>query len=342
LTDIFSRQPLKIGLLGVASAWFLLVFHELVKATYSINEYQYMRGAMASWVLVTDVFGLIAIIFRTLAALASIVGVVYYLFMKKGTSSANARNLVKWVLVAEAVYWLASFLPSGIWGFMPASISFGFGGNLPNLSFLINTGLPCLVEGILIPVLLLKAAMQLSPNKPQKNAIKWGLIAGVAYIFVFWLNNTSNWLNVAMQQTRYYTGADGVTLYPYSGIEYVTAYPDHILSFGLTTVGLLLVALYAAYFAKKSAGTENWRSLDLRRVGLVVTLVGLYFLVIYVMWLTVGTNTQQVLGGSMAVDVKWSEWYAWFLGHNLDLWVLSLPLVGLPLLFEKKENVAPQ
>ena len=29
----------------------------------------------------------------------------------------------------------------------------------------------------------------------------------------------------------------------------------------------------------------------------------------------------------------WSTWYAWFLGHNLDLWFLSLPLVGLPLIF---------
>ena len=29
-----------------------------------------------------------------------------------------------------------------------------------------------------------------------------------------------------------------------NGIEYVTAYPDHILSFGLTSIGLLVLAMY--------------------------------------------------------------------------------------------------
>jgi hypothetical protein len=33
----------------------------------------------------------------------------------------------------------------------------------------------------------------------------------------------------------------------------------------------------------------------------------------------------------------WGAWYQWFLGHNLDLWVLSLPLVGVPLLFREKQ-----
>ena len=38
----------------------------------------------------------------------------------------------------------------------------------------------------------------------------------------------------------------------------------------------------------------------------------------------------------MVEDIKWSGWYAWFLGHNMDLWALSLPLFGLPLLFHQK------
>jgi hypothetical protein len=35
----------------------------------------------------------------------------------------------------------------------------------------------------------------------------------------------------------------------------------------------------------------------------------------------------------MFAGSNWNEWYAWILGHNLDLWMLSLPLVGIPLLF---------
>ncbi len=47
----------------------------------------------------------------------------------------------------------------------------------------------------------------------------------------------------------------------------------------------------------------------------------MYFLWNYLTWI--------YFGG----DAVWSYWYAWFLGHNLDLWFLSLPLMGLPLLF---------
>jgi hypothetical protein len=79
--------------------------------------------------------------------------------------------------------------------------------------------------------------------------------------------------------------------------------------------------MYAAYFAKKSIGTGSLAKLNLRTVGVIVTLVGLYFGLHYVMWIFLGS-----VGG-------WGSWYAWILGHNLDLWAMSLPFVGLPLLF---------
>ncbi len=41
------------------------------------------------------------------------------------------------------------------------------------------------------------------------------------------------------------------------------------------------------------------------------------------MWLSLGS-----VGG-------WSDWYAWFLGHNMELWMMAIPLVGVPLLFKK-------
>ncbi len=345
LANTLSRKPLKTGLLIVAIAWFLLVFHELVKATYAINEYEgFQFGPVRTWILVTDYLGFLAILLRATAAIVAVGAIVFYFFRKKDSSSPNARRLLKYVLIAEAAYWCFSFLPSAIWAFTPSGMAFGSDNFLGlSISFMINTGIPCLVEGVAIPAVLLKLVFELRPDRPAKNAIKWGLIAGTTYIFVLWLNNTSNWLNLAMKQTTYYvgvfpSGAGNGLLFPKTGIEYVTAYPDHILSFGLTTVGLLILALYAAYFTKKSAGTESWRNLDLKKIGTVVTALGLYFLLIYVMWLIVGTNMQLVQGTQQAVDVKWSDWYAWFLGHNLDLWVLSLPLVGLPLLFYRKTS----
>jgi len=141
-----------------------------------------------------------------------------------------------------------------------------------------------------------------------RGAIKWGLITGTFYLFVHWVNNTGNWIGAISRE----------------GIEYVTAYPDHIFSLGLTSIGLLALMLSTAYFTKKSIGANSLSELDLRKVGAIITAIGLYFLIVYVMWLFLGT------------DAKWSTWYAWFLGHNMDLWMMALPLVGLPLLFTRK------
>jgi hypothetical protein len=55
-------------------------------------------------------------------------------------------------------------------------------------------------------------------------------------------------------------------------------------------------------------------------------LVGLYFAVHYVMWILLGSA-----GG-------WGTWYAWMMGHNLDLWAMFLPIVGVLLLFYRKSR----
>jgi uncharacterized membrane protein len=174
-----------------------------------------------------------------------------------------------------------------------------------NLVFLITTGIPCLVSSIAIPIALFKLASNLNPDKPAKNAIKWGLIAGTVYVFVFWLNNAGMWITTLLSK----------------GTEYVSAYPENLLSFALTIYGLSVLAIVTAYFMGKSMGTETLEKLELRTMGAIITALGLYFLWNYLTWIFFG---------------GWSDWYAWFLGHNLDLWMLSLPLVGLPLLFRRQ------
>jgi thiamine transporter ThiT len=108
------------------------------------------------------------------------------------------------------------------------------------------------------------------------------------------------------------------------GTGYLTSYPENLLSFILTIFGLLALAIYTAYFTKKSSGAETLQELNLKIVGVIIIALGMYFLWNYLTWI--------FFGG----DYLWSDWYAWFLGHNLDLWMLSLPLLGLPLLFTDK------
>jgi hypothetical protein len=74
---------------------------------------------------------------------------------------------------------------------------------------------------------------------------------------------------------------------------------------------------------------NQWNAI--RIAGVVISALGLYYF---------GTYLQYILFGNVG---GWSSWNAWFLGHNVDLWVMSLPLVGLPLLFYggKSEETTP-
>jgi len=297
-------SSLKIGLLTVSIAYFLFTLHALFTLSW-IGEWEYLGGGSASfWILITDVSAYFGLVFRFTASLIAVVAIIFY-FAKEGISEPTLFKVLRWILVLEAVYWVPLFL-SGLMGFLPVNLS-GFGATGFSLSLLITTGIPCLVSSIAIPVALFKLAFNLKPNKPPKNAIKWGLIAGTAYVFVFWLNNTGMWIATLMS----------------NGTEYLITYPENLLSFALTTIGLLALAVFTAYFTKKSIGTETWETLKLRTVGAIIVALGLYFLWNYLTWIFFG---------------GWSDWYAWFLGHNLDLWMLSLPLVGLPLLFKRRDS----
>lgn len=310
MTEPKLYSPLKIGLLIVSIAYFLFTFHAMFTLAW-IGEWEYLTGSFSFWIFITDISAAICLVFRLIASLTAVAAVIFY-FAKKGLSAPTTFKVLKWILVLEAIYWLG-LLVSGVWGVLPAELAgFGTGGEGLhfNLGLLITTGIPCLVSATVIPIALLKLAFQLNPNKPMKGAIKWGLIAGTVYVFVFWLNNTGMWIVTVMSR----------------GTEYLTTYPENLLSFALTTIGLLALAVFTAYFTKKSVGTEPLEKLKLRTIGAIMVALGLYFLWNYLTWIFFGRPE------------LWSEWYAWFLGHNLDLWMLSLPLVGLPLLFKRQAS----
>jgi hypothetical protein len=290
--------PLKVGLLLASLSWFSYMLYEFTNGI--IN-----RGPLTVfWILVTDVPGCIGMAARAGAGFIAVVAILFYI-VRRDLSKPEAFMALRLIVLFEAGYWFFSFIMSGVAGIVPFFTSSGFLGGSVEMFF--ENTLPCFVQSVGLVAVLVKLFFELNPNKPAKNAIKWGLIAGTFYIFVFWLNNTGNWIAALSAK----------------GMEYITLYPANLLSFLLSTVGLLLLALYAAYFSKKSFGVESLAELNLHTVGVIVTLVGLYFGGLYVMWIFLGS-----VGG-------WGSWYAWLLGHNLDLWAMSLPFVGLPLLFQR-------
>ena len=302
-------SPLKIGLLIVAVAYFLFTFHGMFTLSW-IGEWESLGGGgslFSTIIFVEDISASIGLVFRLIASTAAFAGIILY-FVKKGLSAQTTMKVLRVVLVGEAIYWLG-LLVSGV---LPLVYLRGFGDGsiLTVLTSLLTSEIPLLVESIAIPVALFKLAYELNPNKTAKGAIKWGLIAGTVYVLVFWLVNTGLW--IATIQTK--------------GMEYLTTHPENLFSFAITTIGMLALTVYTAYFAKKSIGTETLEKLNLTTVGAIIIALGLFFLWNYMTWIFFGRNE------------IWSTWYAWFLGHNMDLWLLSIPLVGLPLLFARKAS----
>ena len=167
------------------------------------------------------------------------------------------------------------------------------------------TTIPGVIESIVPPVALLILAVKLNAKKPFRGVAKWTLISGFTYVLTFWLTNTGAWMQVVTSK----------------GTLYLTSYPQHLFSFVITAFGLLALAIYAGFVAWKNSSASALQDLNIRAVAALVSLLGMYFLWNYLSWVFFN-------GG-------WSSWYAWFLGHNLDLWMLSLPLFGIALLFYK-------
>jgi len=303
-------SPVKVGLLIVAVAYFLFTLHAMFTLSW-IGEWETFSDSFRFVIFVEDISANIGIASRLVASTIAFAGVILY-FVKKGLSTQTTMKVVRLVLIGEAIYWLG-LLASGV---LPLFSTLGFAtwrvnghvSTLPVLTSLLTNEIPLLVESIAIPIVLFKLSYELKPNKPVKGAIKWGLIAGTVYVFVFWLTNTSLWVTTLLRQ----------------GTGYLTSYPENLLSFALTSIGMLALTVFTAYFAKKSIGTESVEKLELKTIGAITIALGLFYLWNYLSWIFFGR------------DEIWSNWYVWFFGNNLNLWLLSIPLAGLPLLFEQK------
>ena len=295
---------LKVGLFAVTVAYFLFNLHTLFTLEW-IGEWARTPGVFNTIQFIEDINATIGNIARFVGSIVAFVAMTYY-FAKRRFSRGRSFLIVRTVLVFEAVYWFG-LLASGASGvFRVFTMPLG-------LTFSLGYVLPAILEATVIPISLLILAYSLSPTKSMKNIIKWSLISGTVLVFVYWLLNTGIWALVI----------------PVKGTEYLTTYPYMMVAFLSTAVGLFALTVYSAYVTKKLAGTESLQDLNLRPVGAIILGLGLFYLWNYLTWI--------FFGG----DHIWSSWYAWFLGHNMDLWMLSLPLVGLPLLFSSrrpKEN----
>jgi hypothetical protein len=300
--------PLKAGLFIVVLSYFLFALHDTFTLSWFGEWNRIYPGHFLFEIFAEDIIGFVGTVFRFTAGIIAFAVIVYY-FAKKGISKPAAFNAARLVLVFEAIYWLLAFIPTAYFS-VKAMFFTKMYSHFSTMAFLhsfaIGT-LPVLVESIVTPIILFIFAYKLNPNKPLKSPIRWGLITGTFYVFLFWLLNTTIWVSVINEHGK--------------GIPYLTANPQYLVSFVLSDFGLLFLGIYAAVFTVKSRRAETLQQLSLKTVGVIILALGIYFLWNYLTWIFFG---------------GWSNWFAWFLGHNEDLWALSLPLLGLPLLFADK------
>jgi len=280
-----ATVKIKVGLFLVALSWF------------SYTLYRFALSITGQIVSFTDVPGTIGLGFRSAGSFIAVVVILFYL-VKRDLSAPEVIMSLRWIVAFEAIYFFC-FLQSAIWGL--ATVFPGY----PRELLIVSTGLPCLAEALVIPLVLTKLFLELNPKKAASGATKWALIAGTTYLFVFWFNYTMQWIAALMD----------------TGVRFVL-YPINAFGFALTAVGLLGVAFYAALSFRRTLGSEKLTGLGLRKIGVIVTAVGLYFDLMLLLYLLFGS-----VGG-------YNMWHTFFVYHNVYLWCLAFPVAGLPLLFQ--------
>lgn len=291
-------------LLIVLFSWFLY------SAFWVLHSFSYwwVIPFMHDWftepAYVSFSFGMI---FRALAALSAIAAVGS--FLSNGFSSKTAK-LVLMSAILEGIY-LVSYFPAA-----------GVGPQTGDWVTTVEATFSTIVEVLIVPIPLFILGWKLRKNPFQsEEVLRVGSIAGVAYVFVLWLRFTVQWA-----ATFVATSADFVFFDPGAGFEYVLKYPVNMLEFLLTTVGLFLLALTLLWvllpLIRKAPGAKP----NLRSIGLVLTLLGGYFIVVAGLYAILGP----VGGLSLFSD--------YFRNLNVDRWMVILPILGVPLMFYRENG----
>jgi hypothetical protein len=282
--------PLRSGIFLVLAAWFVYVVYEDILGIYN-------RHTTIPLVR-EDIAATVGLGFVVAASAIAVLIMLFYV-LKRDLSKPELTMATRIILFAVGAYFVLAFLPAVFVEGLPGTFHF-------SIMKVFEVTLPCIVDGIAIPVVLAKLFLTLNPSTPPKEVIKWSLIAGSVYLFAFWVNNAGNWIGAVIAK----------------GAGYLTNYPVNMFSFLLTTVGLLSLSVYSAFFSKKTIGKDNLSGKDYQKIGLIISATGLYLTFTLMLWFIFGS-----VGG-------WGSWYAWLLGHGyLDLWGLTIPFIGLPLLF---------
>jgi len=324
--SLYDKNSFRALIFVLAFAYFALSFYWVISSIrwqyLMISEYPFYAKEILKDPLWTVIFyaaevvaGPISVYSRGVAGVFALF--LAFLFLKRGKNVlSQIRGKVAFALLLESIYFLALlpcvvemiyllFESGRVWYF----------GEINGLVALVVGGIPCLVMFLTVPFVLLKLRSKIVHNAQTQEIVKWSCITGVTYLYVvFWFTYTMTWLG---------------TLIPWParaqpGIE-ILWNPLALTSFVVTVVGLFLIATYGLITtlpAIKKSPTE----LNLRKVGIVMTALGGYFIFMLALYF--------LSGGYSAQPTAWME----IIGpHNADMWCISFLALGLLLLTIKNK-----
>lgn len=244
----------------------------------------------------------------------------FLFWKKKAVATSLIKRKASTALLMEAGFYL-SFIPSIIAAFvynLSTEYLFYFDHTPPQL-LLYGTALPCLVMALVIPPFLLKLRATVMQNAPSEEILKWSCLACVAYVFAaFWFNYSMLW-------------AAAMVPYPHAhgryefGLEFLLT-PVNFASFAVTVFGLFAIGAVALVTTLPAIKTQPTK-VNLRRIGMVITAFGSYFLFNTIVYFSTG-----------GYEAHPSVWYE-VIGplHNPNLWCAAFILLGVALLMHSKK-----
>jgi hypothetical protein len=307
---IFMRDNQKLvasGLFIVLSIWLAFTIYWVIKLFASLPDIYapgydpfgklYFSSTMSLFFLCVGEN------LRMVGATLSIVAAAKY--FRNGWTHSLSKLLCA-IVALEAVY-LFSIIPTA-W----------VGPDVGDFVLVPEATIPSVFEAIFVPIPLLMTAIRIRWPKPGA-AMRWAAISGVMYVFALFVRFSGQWIATFIQTPLYTTFFGG---FPAHGFSYVLNFPLNMFSFLLTVVGLPLIALYVLSISlpviRKKIALPN-----LQHVGLALTLIGAYFMITYFI----------LYAFPAAYIGEKSLWGSFFTGHNLDLWMIVLPVLGVALMF---------
>ena len=265
------------------------------------------------------IFGTVGGIFRAIAGFFAFYSAVLFL-RKKENALPAIRGKVGTALLFEGLY-LLCFLPATLAAFTYnlSNENLYYFGHTPGLILLYVTAIPTLMMVTVTAPLLFKLRSKITRGASSQDVVKWSCLTGVAYLFVvFWLSYSMSWAGNMVPFSR----AEGQF-----GLSFLLE-PINLVSFIVTVFGLFLIATSALILTLPAIKKLPY-TLSLRRIGIVITAFGCYFIFdILYYYLT---------GGYAAHPNVWYEIIG--ITHNPNLlWCTTFLFLGLALLTSRKSR----